>query len=116
MKNYKDLEVLKYYTILHPNFIENFSLDKQKEVFLVKENPYKYATKRMLKGLLGSVKNSVLNKIAPENLNYQPLNDLQLASDAKHFIEGWKNQFNITDMNAPLQSIYLKVEKFVCQH
>lgn len=101
-KIYKDTEVLKYYTILHPGVIEDFSLEKQKEAYQLKQNPYKYAKKQMFKGLLKGIKRQILSSKLPENLSSQPLNDVQLKSDAKKFIEGWKKQFNIADMNAPI--------------
>ena len=102
LKNYKDTEVLKYYTILHPGVIENFSIEKQKEAYQLKQNPYKYAKKQMFKGLLKSIKRKISFHKLQENLSYQPLNDVQLKSDAINFIEGWKKQFNIADMNAPI--------------
>lgn len=104
LKSYKDTEVLKYYTILHPGVIENFSIEKQTEAYQLKQNPYKYAKKQMFKGLLKSIKRRISFHKLPENLTYQPLSNEQLKSDAKSFIEGWKKQFKIADMNAPIPS------------
>lgn len=100
LKRYKDSEVLKYYTILQPGLIDNFSIEKQKEAYQLKLNPYKYAKMKMLKGFLKGIKRKILCYKLPENLSCQPLNDVQLKNNAKSFVEGWKKQFNITDMDA----------------
>lgn len=100
LKSYKDTEILKYYTILHPGVIEDFSFDKQKEAYLLKLHPYKYAPKQMIKGLLKSIMKCILHHKQSETKSFQPLSDDQLKNNAKSFVEGWKKQFNITDMDA----------------
>lgn len=102
-KNYKDIELEKYYTILHPGVIENFSMEKCEAVFRIKNNPYRYALKQML--LMGSrmfVGRLLRHYIPAEMLDKQPMNEMQLEADSKRWIDGWKKQFNITDMDASL--------------
>jgi len=102
LKSYMDTEILKYYTILHPGVIEDFSFDKQKEAYLLKQHPYKYTSKQMIKGFLKSIMKCILHHKQPETLSFQPLSDDQLKNNAKGFVEGWKKQFNITDMDASI--------------
>ncbi|MFR2070236.1 MAG: hypothetical protein ACLS4S_08700 [Bacteroides nordii] len=101
-KNYKDLELEKYYTILNPEVFENFSKERCEAVLRIKKSPYKYATKQML--LLGFkiwIGRFLKHRVSFELLNKQPLNAKQLEIDSKRWIEDWKKQFNIKDMDAP---------------
>lgn len=100
-KSYKDIELEKYYTILHPGVFESFSREKCEAAFRIKNNPYKYAKKQML--LTGSkmLVGKLLGRyVSFEKLNKQPLNEMQLEVDSKRWIDGWKKQFNIEDMDA----------------
>ncbi|WP_299096215.1 hypothetical protein [uncultured Bacteroides sp.] len=101
-KNYKDIELEKYYTILAPEVFENFSKDNYEVVCRIKNNPYWYAKKQMLltgpKMLIGRLLRS---HIPLELLDKQLLNEAQLEVDAKCWIDGWKEQFKIEDMDAP---------------
>lgn len=99
-KIYTDISQEKYYTILHPGVIERFDLEKQKIIYNKKNQPWKFYKKELIKGTIGNIK-SIFKK-RPDTYTYQPMNNKQLEADAKMWIDGWKKEFNITDMNAPL--------------
>lgn len=100
-KNYKDIELEKYYTVLHPGVFENFSIEKCEAVFRLRNNPYRYAMKQMLlNGFKMFVGRLLRRSIPAELLDKQPMNAAQLEADSEHWIDGWKKQFNITDMDA----------------
>lgn len=101
-KNYKDIELEKYYTVLHPGVFENFSLEKCEAEVRIKDNPYKYAMKQMLLNGFKMFVGRLLKHYTPaELLDKQPMNAILLEADSKCWIDGWKKQFNITDMDAP---------------
>lgn len=100
LKSYKDTELEKYYTILHPGAFENFSLEKCEEVFREKNNPFSVASKNMLKSEIRiaiHIAKAIIKKvIRPKNA------DVDFERSAKSFIDGWMKQFKIDDMSAPL--------------
>lgn len=98
-KSYTDTDLIKYYTILHPGLIENFNQDEQDKAYHLKENHWKYDFVSVLKGLFVSVKRCLKIVLSGDNTEKQRMNDLQLEADAKKWIEGWKKQFRIDDMN-----------------
>jgi hypothetical protein len=101
LKNYKDTEELKYYTVVHPGAMWKNNENEVKQAFFLKDHPYKAARKEMIKGLCKTLKRALLKRKHPSTLNHQPMNADQLKEDAKSFIDGWKRQFKIDDMNAP---------------
>ena len=60
----------------------------------------KPAVKALLKYLLGKDKPMKINPTTQKDSN--PMNQEQLETDAKRWIDGWKHQFNISDFDAPL--------------
>ena len=103
LKHYTDIEQLKYYTILHPGVIENFSKEQQDKAYRLKERPLTYARKQMLHGFVQKVKNQVRGVKSLLELDYQPLSETGVEQNALSFIDGWKKQFKIEDMDTPLQ-------------
>lgn len=101
-KSYKDINLEKYYTILHPGVIENFSLEKQKEIYQKKNRPYKSYKKQLLLGYMKGLKHLLMRRKQPETYTSQPMSEEMLEKDAKQFIIGWEKQFHIDDMDAPL--------------
>lgn len=100
-KNYKDIELEKYYTILHPGVFENFSMEKCEAAYRIKNNPYRYAMRQMLlNGFKLFVGRLLRRRVPAELLDKQPMNVMQLEADSKQWIDGWKKQFDITDMDA----------------
>lgn len=101
-KSYTDTEWIKYFTILHPGVNERYSLEKQEAAYRLKDHPFSVAPKEMIKGFLMSVNHRIKRTKAPLDYDYCPMTDQQLESDAMRFINGWKKQFRIDDMDAPL--------------
>jgi hypothetical protein len=101
-KSYTDISLEKYYTILHPGVIEEFSLEKQKKIYNKKNKPWELYKIQLFKGMISNIKSIIRRRKRPEIYTYQPMNKRQLEEDAMKWINGWKKQFNITDMNAPL--------------
>ena len=99
-KSYKDIELEKFYTVLHPGVIENFSIATQRRVYEDKRTPWKHHKMQLLKGALKQMKAFLLKSEKPESYTYQPMTPQQLKKDATGWINGWKKQFQITDMNA----------------
>lgn len=100
LKSYTDTELEKYYTILHPGVIDNFSLDKQKNIYNFKLHPYKAAPKQMIKGLMGTMKKKLMMRKSPLEYDTCPLSEVQMEKNAEQFIAGWKKQFRIVDMDS----------------
>ena len=103
-KNYTGTEWLKYYTFVHPGVIEDYSLEQQKLAYAWKEHPFRQALKPMLRGVVQAVKDRMRGVEDLLDINLQPLEGDALERDAQSFIDGWKRQFKIDDMDAPLQS------------
>ena len=104
LKSYTDTELEKYYTILHPGVIENFSVEKQKRIYQLKDHPFAVAKKQMIKGVLRTLKQVMMRYKEPLEYDSCPMSDVQLENNANSFIEGWKKQFRINDMDAALPS------------
>jgi hypothetical protein len=92
--------MMKYYTILHPGVMENFDAEKQKEAYKLKNHPYSYSLKNMLRGLLLTLKQKFRGYKEPLSYDYCPMTSEQIEADAQMFIDGWMRQFKIEDMNA----------------
>ena len=102
LKSYTDTEWLKYYTILHPGVIENFSKERQEEAYRLKEQSLTYARRQMLHGFVQKIKNRIKGTKSLLDLDYQPLSEVEIESNAQAFIDGWKKQFKIDNMETPL--------------
>jgi hypothetical protein len=108
LKNYKDTEELKYYTVVHPGAMWKNDENEVKHAFFLKNHPYRAARHEMISGLYRSLKQALQSHKRPETLDYQPMNHLQLKQNAQRFIDSWKRQFKIDDMNAPCPPHILK--------
>ena len=102
LKSYTDTEWLKYYTILHPGVMENFSLEQQEKAYHLKDHPFVYARKEMIHGFISYLKQKAKGQKELLTLDYQPMSHAEVEQNAQMFIEGWKRQFHIEDMDAPL--------------
>ena len=101
-KTYKNVDLERYYTLWHPALIENFDINKCEELWRIKNNPLKYKPKEMLKGYVRFIVRKLLGKKDMFDIYQQPMNAEQLEQDAQRWIDGWKKQFNIQDLEAPL--------------
>lgn len=110
-KNYKGTELLKYYTIVHPGVIEDFSLEQQKLAYEWKDHPFRQACRPMLRGFMQAIKCRIKGAKELIELDYQPLDAKSLERNAQGFIDGWMQQFKIDDMDAPLPKHILEGRK-----
>lgn len=101
-KNYKDIDLEKYYTVLHPGVFEGFSTQKCEEMFRIKDHPYRHAARQMLLGGSKMLAGRLLrHRVPAELLDVQPMDAARLEADAECWISGWKRQFDIPDADVP---------------
>ncbi len=85
---------LKYYTFLHPATIIDFDDVERTKALKIKANPFKempfYCIKQTLKEILKRIKKIVAS------------NKIDLSKSAEQIMNGWKQQFGITDLSAPV--------------
>ena len=101
-KIYKNVDLERYYTLWHPTLIENFDKNKCEKLWRIKNNPLKYKPKEMLKGYVRFIVRKLLGEKDMFDMSKQTMNAEQLEQDAQRWIDGWKKQFNIQDLEAPL--------------
>lgn len=70
----------------------------------------KPALKALVKYLIGRDKKTERNKVA--QLDYNPMNRIQMEQDAERWMNGWKHQFSISDFEAPLTEENQKGRKY----
>lgn len=93
VSSYNKQQNLKYYTFLHPATIQEFDESEHiRALTLKKQNVLRVAPLHTLKGLLRSYKQCVSRKI--HSCDYE--------NNASNFIESWKKQFGISDLDACL--------------
>ena len=85
---------LKYYTFLHPATIIDFDEKERIKALQIRRNPLKEIPLFCIKQSIKDLKNYIYKK--EETCNYE--------SHAKQFIEMWKKQFGIVDLDAPLSA------------
>lgn len=69
------------------------------------------AIKAVIKHWLGE-EQIASNTISKENMEKNPMSDIQLDADAKRWIDGWKKQFSIENFEAPLTDANQKGREF----
>lgn len=84
---------LKYYTFLHPATILNFDEKERIRALKIKESPIKEIPWLCIKRTLKEGIKYVIHK---------PLPKCDMEKSATKFIDSWKRQFGIADLDAPL--------------
>lgn len=100
--HYSETHNFKYYPFLHPATILNFDDSERTRAFLVYQNPFKvmpvYCIKSTIKEIIYNIKHFFLcHKHTPN-----------FVKSAENILNGWMNQFNIKDLEAPLSSCHQK--------
>lgn len=90
---------LKYYTFLHPATILNFDENERMRALKIKQNPMKEMPWICLRGTLKEVIKSII---------YKPVRKCDMGKDGVTFIDSWKKQFGIMDLDAPLTDRHRK--------
>ena len=98
VSSYNKQQNFKYYTFLHPATILDFDETEHiRALTLKKKNILRVTPLHTLKGLLRSYKRCVSSKI--HSCDYK--------NNASNFIESWKKQFGISDLDACLSKKHL---------
>lgn len=101
IKNFAESSVnLKYYSFLHPAMIHEYSKEIQKTITPLIFHPILLSVK--LYGIKSFIRNSIASfvKLHPSKLLINPMNKETLEKDAEQWIKGWKEQFNIKDLDS----------------
>lgn len=107
-KTYSQNDLERYYGVWHPGLIENFDIEKCENYWRVMNSPLRNAFVPIIKGFVRTFINFVLQGKDKNEYDFQPLNELQLEKDAEQWIDGWKKQFEIDDLNDKLPSHILE--------
>lgn len=103
-KTYSQSDMERYFGVWHPGLIENFDIAKCENYWRIMNSPLRNAPIPMMKGFVRSVLNFILRRKEKIECDCQPMNKLELEADAEQWIQGWKRQFKIDDLNAELPS------------
>lgn len=94
----------KYYPILHPATIIDFDDDERTRAYTIRQNPFRYMPLYCIKMTVRDILAFFYHKLKP----YRKPN-LKVTADA--MMNGWKSQFEITDISAPLSEKHLAEQK-----
>lgn len=102
VSSYNKQHNFKYYTFLHPATIQGFEESEHvKALTFKKQNVLGDTPLHTLKGLLGYYKRSASSKI----------HSCDFKKSASSFIDGWKKQFGISDLDACLSRKHLQEQE-----
>lgn len=93
----------KYYPILHPATIIDFDETERTKAYKIKANPFKEMPMYCIKSTIKELLLKLYKRIKVQR-------SIDFEQDAKNWIALWKNQFKITDLNAPM-SMHHKIER-----
>lgn len=91
--NYNKGTNLKYYTFLHPATILNFDENERIKALRIKVNPVREMPWLCIKQTL---------KEGIKHIIHRPVSKCDIEKNASIFIDSWKKQFGITDLEASL--------------
>jgi len=98
IKDYEDDEInYKYYSFLHPVSILNYSQNTKEKSMQFVNTPFQSSPLAAIKRLIKDVPASDSMLLSANSMDEE-----NLEKDAGKWINGWKQQFSITDMNAPV--------------
>ena len=89
---------LKYYTFLHPATILDFDEEERLKALKIKQNPIKEIPWLCIRNTLKEGIKIVIHRSQLYNIN--------MEESAVTFINAWKNQFGIDDLDAPISSVH----------
>lgn len=100
--NYNKGTNLKYYTFLHPATILNFDENERIKALGIKESPVRELPWLCIKRTFKEGIKCVIHK---------PLPKCDMEKNATIFIDSWKKQFGITDLDTPLSEHHSNDQK-----
>jgi hypothetical protein len=90
IKDFEDDKINnKYYPFLHPILITNYSLQKKQKIMHFVDNPFQASPIKSLIRILS-------------DLPSKEIKTVDMEEDADIFMDSWKNQFSIVDLNDSL--------------
>jgi len=91
---------LKYYSFLHPAVIYEYSKEIHRTIRPLIFHPIFLSCK--LLGFKSFIRSFIASfiKLHPSNLLINPMNEETIEKDAEQWINGWKTQFNIKDLES----------------
>lgn len=95
----------KYYTFLHPATIIDFDDNERTRALTIRSNPFKAMPVQSIKFTTKELLRVLKQKLMPNKHQI----DLKATADA--MLNGWKNQFGITDLSAPLSEQHIAEQK-----
>lgn len=110
-KTYSQNDLERYYGVWRQGLIDNFNLEKSEEYLGMMNSPMRNAPVQMIKGFARSFVSFALRRKDKIEYAFQPMSELQLESDAEHWIEGWKRQFKIDDLDGGIPTHILEGRK-----
>lgn len=99
VSNYGKDSNLKYYTFLHPATILNFDENERVKALKIKQSPIREMPWLCIKRTLKEGIKCILPKSSPE---------CDMEKNATKFIDSWKKQFGIDDLNLSLSEQHCK--------
>lgn len=90
---------LKYYTFLHPATILNFDENERIKALKIKQSPIREMPWLCIKRTVKEIAKYIIHK---------PLSKCNMENNAETFINLWKKQFGINDLDAPLSEQHVK--------
>ena len=85
----------KYYPVLHPATIPDFEDSERTRAYKIKEKPFKEMPMYCINSTVKEVIHKVYRKV-------KGTSSIDFDKDAEMWINLWKEQFGITDLNAPM--------------
>ena len=85
----------KYYTFLHPATILNFEESERQKALRIKKNPFKEMP-------VACAKNTIKEGLRLAMKSLKPTKSVDIELSAKMIMDGWKHQFGIVNLSAPL--------------
>lgn len=82
----------KYYCFLHPVLIQNYSKKTRKRVMRFVNNPFLFSPVKSILRIIRDI----------PALDCRITNNINWDADANKFVNSWKQQFSITDLDAPV--------------
>jgi hypothetical protein len=96
----------KYYLFLPSKAIPNYKRQAHLKVWINKHFPLIFIIKNPK-----LIIHFIIRRPPPVSLFNNPMNEAELEGDAIKWIVGWKNQFKIENLEAPLSEKYLKIQE-----
>lgn len=100
--SYSKATNLKYYTFLHPRMVINFEEKERTKALKAQQKPILHIPLFLIKSCINTIKTKIRNSIQPHK---------DFDTQANIFINAWKNQFGISNLEMPLSTTHTGEQK-----